>query len=141
MATALKHESEVGTPGIEALYERYVGTFGTKDVARIVELHAEDGVFQLHTGREPVRGRAAIAATFQGFFDQWPQFGFELHRTLFTPDAWILDWSVTAVLPGATGPRPISFHALDVVNVDDHGLVSRKETFIDLAQVKAALEG
>lgn len=141
MATAPDLKEIDGRLDVRELYERYVSTFATKDVERIVDLHAEDGSFWLHTGREPVVGRAAIAATFQGFFDQWPEFGFELHRTMFTESAWILDWSVTSVLPGASGPRPISFHALDVVDVNLRGLVSRKDTFIDLAQVKAALEG
>jgi steroid delta-isomerase-like uncharacterized protein len=128
--------------GVRGAYERYVRTFGTKRVDEIVKLHADDGIFWLHTGREAVRGRPAIEAAFQGFFDAWPEFGFEIYRTMFTESAWILDWAVTAVLKGADGaPRKIKFHALDIVDVDDDGQVARKETFIDLAQVKAALEG
>ena len=127
---------------ITHLYERYLRTFETKCPDDIVRLHAPDGVFWLHTGREKVRGREAIASTFQSFFDQWPEFGFKIFRTKFTEDGWILDWAVTAVLQAKDGsPRPIWFHALDVVDVDEDGLVSRKDTFIDLAQVKAALEG
>ena len=142
MATAARVDGDGQGVDIRALHDRYVGTFATKRREDIVRLHAEDGTFWLHSGRQPVRGREAIGATFQGFFDQWPEFGFEVHRTFFTEATWILDWSVTAVLRNDDGsPRPIRFHALDVVDVDDEGLVSRKDTFIDLAEVKAALEG
>lgn len=129
-------------PDIRAACDRYAATFGSRDTARIKELHAENGTFWLHTGREQVRGRDAIAATFDGFFTAWPEFGFEVHRTLFTATGWILDWSVTAVLPGNNGaPRPVRFDALDVVDIDDSGLVVRKDTYIDMVQVQAALSG
>lgn len=141
MATA-SVQQQGQRPDLGALYDRYVSTFGTKKVQDIVKLHAADGTFWLHSGRQPVQGREAIAAMFQGFFDQWPEFGFKVYRTLFTDSAWVLDWAVTAVLKNADGSaRPVSFHALDVVDIDEEGLVSRKETFIDLAEVKAALEG
>lgn len=41
---------------------------------------------------------------------------------------------------GCTGTERRGFHALDVVEVDDAGMVTRKDTFFDYAEVKAALE-
>lgn len=135
-------EAENASSPIREIYDRYVAAFASKDTDRIQLLHAEDGTFWLHTGRDPVQGRAAIAAMFDGFFAQWPQFGFEVHRVLFTETNWILDWSVTAVLPANEGgQRPIKFHALDIIDVNEAGLVARKDTFIDMAEVQAALAG
>ncbi len=136
------HTSRPGldTQQIQEVYQQYVETFSNKQPEQIVNLHAEQGTFWLRAGREPVRGREAISAAFAEFFRTWPQLGFKIHRTLFTPSGWVLDWSVTASLPGKQGGKhPIQFDALDVVDVDERGLVIRKDTFIDSIQLKAAL--
>lgn len=129
------------TTGIEVLYDHYVETFATKDPQRIVQNHAEDGTFWLHTGGAPVQGRDAIAKAFAGFFANWPEFGFTVKRTIFAENHWILDWAITAVLTGKDGTRhPVSIDALDIIDVDADGLVSRKDTWIDGGQLKNALE-
>lgn len=124
---------------VREIYEAYVETFVTQDPARIVERHAPDGSFWLHAGGAPAVGREAIAQTFAGFFAQWPQFGFEIRRVIFAERHWILDWVVTAVLPTADGVRPIRFDALDVIDLDHQGLVARKDTWVDAAQLRAQL--
>lgn len=129
------------TTGIEAVYDHYVETFATKDPQRIVQNHAENGTFWLRTGGAPVQGRDAIAKTFAGFFANWPEFGFTVERTILAENHWILDWAITAVLTGKDGTRhPVSIDALDIIDVDADGLVSRKDTWIDGGQLKAALE-
>ena len=50
---------------------------------------------------------------------------------LYGEDHWILDW---ALISG-----DIRFDCLDVVNVSPDGLVARKDTFIDAAQLQAAM--
>jgi uncharacterized protein (TIGR02246 family) len=127
--------------GIEAIYDNYVETFGTKQPDAIIKNHAENGTFWLHTGGAPVQGREAIARTFAGFFANWPEFGFKVARVIFAQDHWVLDWAITAVLTGKDGTRhPVSIDALDIIDVDADGLVSRKDTWIDGGQLKAALE-
>ncbi|SEE29811.1 conserved hypothetical protein [Rhizobiales bacterium GAS191] len=135
---------EAATPladlDIRAIYDRYVGTFGSRQPEDIVQLHAPSGTFWLHAGGKPVQGRGAIATTFAGFFRQWPQFGFEIYRVIFADRHWVLDWAATAVLKGPDGAdRPVRFDCLDVVEVDEDGLVLRKDTFVDSAQVREAL--
>ena len=125
---------------IRILFERYAGTFATHDVDAIVELHALDTQFWLHLDAAPVHGRAAVAETFSGFFEQWPNFGFEVYRVFTGPDHWVLDWALTAALTRADGTSvPIRFDCVDIVTVDDDGLVARKDTFVDYAQVQIAL--
>lgn len=127
------------TQDLEQISERYFAQWEARDPDGIVALHTEDTTFQSHLGADPVRGRDAVRETFAGFFEQFPEFGFETHRVLFGEGFWILDWDLTFVPEGETERR--GFHCLDVVNVDADGLVSRKETFIDMVQLQAALPG
>jgi len=117
--------------------ERYFAEWEARDPDAIVALHSEDTVFQTHLGTESVTGREAVRETFAGFFEQFPQFGFDTHRVLYGDGFWVLDWKLTFVPEGETERR--GFDCLDVVNVDTDGLVARKETFIDMVQLQAAL--
>ena len=124
---------------IERIYDTYVATFATKDPAAIVQNHAPDGVFWLRNGGDPVTGRDAIAHTFGGFFANWPEFGFEVERVILTESNWILDWAITAVLTDRQGAKhPVRIAALDVLDIDEAGLVARKDTWLDGAQLRAA---
>lgn len=125
---------------VRALYDRYAATFATHDVEAIAGLHSTDTQFWLHLDNEPARGRAAVAQAFAGFFQQWPNLGFEVYRVLTGSHHWILDWALTAELPGNDGtPVPVRFDCIDVVVVDEAGLVSRKDTFVDYIQVQNAI--
>jgi uncharacterized protein (TIGR02246 family) len=125
---------------VRALFDRYAATFATRDVEAIVALHAEETEFRLRLDGEPARGRAAVADTFAGFFATWPRLGFDVHRVLVGDDHWVLDWAATAEPAGPDGtPVPVRFDCLDVVTIDADGLVTRKDTFVDSAQVDAAL--
>jgi hypothetical protein len=125
---------------VRLLFDRYAATFATRDVDAIVALHAPDSQFWLHLDREPARGRAAIAATFAGFFAEWPELGFVVHRVLTGPDHWVLDWALTAELARPDGRAvPVRFDCLDIVTVDPDGLVARKDTFVDHVQATEAV--
>jgi uncharacterized protein (TIGR02246 family) len=123
----------------QAVYDRYAATFATKDPEAIAENHAQNGTFWLHNGGDAVQGRDAIAATFGHFFASWPEFGFQVRRLILAPQHWVLDWVITAVLPSSTGGRSIRIDALDVIDVDSAGLVTRKDTWIDGAQLRVVL--
>lgn len=115
--------------------ERYFAAWARRDPDAIARLHTEDSRFWAHTGGAPVVGREAVQATFAGIFELFPEFGFETYRVLYGPDFWVLDWALTARVDG----RPVRFDALDVVTVSPEGLVVRKDTFVDQAQLDAAL--
>ena len=120
---------------IQALFERYAQTFGSHDADAVSLLHTDDSVFWQRTGGPAVQGREAIREAFAALFAQWPDLGFDVRRVMTGDRYWILDWDLTATVNG----KEVRFACLDVVDVDDAGQVTRKETFIDLAQAQASL--
>jgi len=133
-------ETSATTDEIRQLFDRYAETYATRDVDAIVALHAPESQFWLHLDGEPAVGRAAIAETFAGFFTQWPNFGFDVYRVFTGKDHWVLDWALTAELPGPDGTAvPVRFDCVDVVTVNSDGLVVRKDTFVDYVQAQQAL--
>jgi hypothetical protein len=122
---------------LAAIAERYAAAWLSHDPDTIVALHTPNSTFQAHGRGGEVRGRAALRDEFAQVFERYPGFGVETHRLLLGERHWTLDWTLTFEPPGKTRRR---FRALDVVEVDDNGLVTRKDTFFDFAQVKAALE-
>jgi uncharacterized protein (TIGR02246 family) len=122
---------------IAAIAERYAAAWIAHDPAAILALHAPQSTFQAHGRIGVIRGVDALRTEFTQIFERYPSFGVETHRLLLGERHWTLDWTLTFEPPGKTRR---GFRALDVVEVDDNGLVTRKDTFFDYAQVKAALE-
>ena len=92
--------------------------------------------FRRMAGRDEVEGNAALRKEFAQIFERYPDFGVVTHRLLVGDNHWTLDWTS----PSTARQDRRSFRALDVVEVDANGLVTRKDTFFDFAQVKAANE-
>jgi ketosteroid isomerase-like protein len=116
---------------LTAVSERYFAAWARRDPDAILALHTEDTRFWTHVGSDPVVGRDAVHATFSQLFETFPDFSFETYRVLYGDDHWVLDW---ALISG-----DIRFDCLDVVVVSPDGLVARKDTFVDSAQLQAAL--
>ena len=116
---------------LKAISERYFAAWAARDLDAIAALHTPDTRFWMHMGGDAVVGRDAVRATFAEIFAQFPDFTWETYRVLFGEDHWILDW---ALISG-----DIRFDCLDVVNVSTDGLVTRKDTFVDAAQLQSAL--
>ncbi len=116
---------------LRALSERYFAAWAKRDPDAIVALHTDDTQFWTHLGGEPVVGRDAVRRTFSELFVTFPDFAFETYRVLYGDDHWVLDW---ALISG-----DIRFDCLDAVVVSPDGLVARKDTFVDAAQLQAAL--
>jgi len=122
------------------LFDEYAATFATRDADAVTALHAPDTRFWLRAGGQPVLGRAAVRDAFAALFEQWPGLGFEVHRLITGDRHWVLDWALTAVLTDPDGDvRPIRFDCLDVVTLDENGLVLRKDTFVDHVQARTAI--
>nr|WP_090278847.1 nuclear transport factor 2 family protein [Mycolicibacterium komanii]CRL74509.1 ketosteroid isomerase-like protein [Mycolicibacterium komanii] len=118
---------------LQTLSERYFAAWAARDPDAIAAMHTEDTRFWTHTGAGPVVGRAAARDAFAVVFEQFPDFTFEVYRVLYGDDHWVLDW---ALISG-----DIRFDCLDVVTVTPDGLVARKDSFIDAAQLTAAITG
>lgn len=114
----------------------YFAGWEARDPDRIVALHTPDTRFEIHADSGAVTGRDAVREAFAGLFDTWPNFSFEAHRVLLGERHWVLDWTLIS----SGGPAgDVAFDCLDVVTVSDGGLVERKDTYVDPAQLSAAL--
>lgn len=122
---------------LEQVSERYFGAWKATDPDAIVALHTEDTQFWSHLGTEPVKGREAVRATFAELFELFPEFSFETYRVLYGPDFWVLDWALIFKPEGSD--ETSRFDCVDVVNVTPKDLVARKDTFIDMVQLQAAM--
>jgi len=120
---------------VRALCDRYAAAFATHDAEAVSSLHSADSTFWQRTGGDAVHGRDAVRDAFAALFAQWPDLGFDVRRVLTGERYWILDWDLTATVNG----HQVRFACLDVVDVDDEGLVTRKETFVDQSQAQASL--
>ena len=129
--------SELNTLDISAIADQYAAAWIAHDPEAIVALHAPGSTFQAHGRGAEVKGKAALLKEFAQVFERYPDFGVETHRLLLGDKHWTLEWDLTFKPPGKARR---GFRALDVVEVDDAGLVTRKDTFFDYAQVKAAFE-
>jgi hypothetical protein len=116
---------------LQAISDRYFAAWAARDPDAIIALHTEDTRFWAHTGAGPVDGATAVRATFAELFQQFPDFSFDVYRVLFGTDHWVLDW---ALISG-----DIRFDCVDVVDVAPNGRIARKDTFIDMVQLQAAL--
>jgi hypothetical protein len=124
-------------PDLAEVAQRYQVAWTSGDVDRILAMHAQASTFQVHgTGRPAVRGHAALRDAFADVFVRYPRFGADVRRLLIGPRHWVLDWTLTFQPDGGDAR---GFHCLDLVEVDDAGLVTRKDTFIDHAEMVRAL--
>ncbi|MFI9503762.1 nuclear transport factor 2 family protein [Nocardia sp. NPDC052566] len=126
------------TLDLSEITRRYFAAWEAHDVDAIVALHTPDSRFQAHGRGTAVRGREALRREFAQVFERYPGFGFEERRVLFGSGHWVLDWTLTFRRPGEDRR---GVHCLDVVEVASDGLVARKDTFFDFAELKAAFGG
>ena len=129
--------SELNKLDLAAIADRYAAAWLSHDPEAILALHAPDSTFQAHGRSEEVRGKPALLKEFTEVFERYPDFGVVTHRLLLGDRHWTLEWDLTFQPPGK---ERRGFRALDVVEVDGNGLVTRKDTFFNFAQVKAAFE-
>jgi uncharacterized protein (TIGR02246 family) len=138
--SAAHTESTSGSFDLRAVYDTYNAAWMAHDPDRIVALHSADSSFWMRHGVLPVRGREALRAHIAGIFQLYPEFGLEINRALFGDRHWTMDYVMTAkVLLKDGSTMPIRVDMVDVVNVDEHGLVTRKDAYMDGAQVQEQL--
>jgi hypothetical protein len=123
---------------LAALLERCHVGWETKNPDLIASLHAEDTIFWLHDGSDPVTGRDALrrhcAALFASF-----DFSHEMGRQLYGEDHWLLEWTMVLSLAEPDGsPFTARVEMLDLVTVNSRGEVARKDVYMNGKQAAAA---
>ncbi|HYI36798.1 MAG TPA: nuclear transport factor 2 family protein [Thermoleophilaceae bacterium] len=115
---------------VRRLADDYFAAWGASDPDRIAALHAGDTQFQVHTpGSEPVIGRDHVRQAFANVLALFPGYRCETHRLLVGEDHWILDWTLRSDIG--------ELDCLDVVALDDDGLVRRQDTYVEPADLEA----
>ncbi|MGY1943622.1 nuclear transport factor 2 family protein [Nocardia asiatica] len=123
------------TTATRELFERYHACWVDRDPDRIIELHAADSVFHLHSGQGPARGRAAIREAAAATFAQFPDLAFDLVSLRVGEDFWVVQFQLSAT--SATGER-VSVDLADYVLVEN-GAVKEKHSYVDGIAMQAAL--
>ena len=122
-----------------ALFARYHQSWTAKDPDLIASLHSDDTFFAIHDGSAPVKGREPLRQLCAAMFEKY-QFALEEKRTLFGPGHWIMEWDMVIDVPDAGGkPSAARVGMLDVVTFNDEGKVTRKDVFVNGAEMKAAM--
>lgn len=124
------------TTDIAAIAERYREAWVAHDVDAIVALHSSDSRFHSHGRDQAVQGREALRSEFAGILTRFAAFGVEVHRLLVGDRHWALDWTLS-FRPAGSERR--GFRCVDLVELDDDGLVSQKDTYYDVAEAAAAM--
>jgi ketosteroid isomerase-like protein len=104
--------------------------FNSRDVERIVELFAEDGVFCLSRGPEPVgrtlAGKAAIRKALAERFAQIPDMRWENEEYILASDRAISIWTVRS--KSADG-EDLNYQGCDIYTFNKEGKIGHKNTF------------
>jgi len=127
---------------VEAFAREYDSAWRRKDLDAIVARHSADGTFHSHTaGAPPVRGRDAIRAAFAGSLGNWAELDFSVTRVRCAPGFYVWEATLSGILAhplelGAltipvTGER-VAFAGVDVITLDDDGLIGTKDSYFDL---------
>jgi hypothetical protein len=144
VTSAIGEERNLSTAtvaSVEELIPVYSDAWASRDADRIASYHAEDGIFQLHSGGAgPVEGRGAIRDAFAAFLAQFPDLAFAEQELCVAEWGWSVRWTMsgTLALPFPVGDRTaepgasISIDAVDVITASG-GLIDAKHTYMDWA--------
>lgn len=129
-----------GPEAMQQDFDRYAAAWASRDPDRLSALHSRDTVYWPRLDRPPIVGRDAVRTTFAKHFLRWTESGLETQRVRIGPGHWALDWSLTSIpVDSDTSRRLVRFDCLDVVVVDEAGLVERKQTFVDFPDLQQSL--
>lgn len=123
---------------LAAIFERYHVGWETRDPDLIASMHAEDTIFWLHDGSEPVKGRDALRRHCVGLFATY-DFTCAMGRRLFGDDHWVFEWTMNLSLVESNGsPFTAQVEMLDVVTINASGEVVRKDVYMNGKQADSA---
>lgn len=123
---------------LAAIFERYHVGWETRNPDLIASLHAEDTIFWLHDGSDPVKGREALRQHCAGLFAAF-KFSHATDRLLYGEDHWTLEWTMILSLAEPDGsPFTARVEMLDVVTVNPRDEVLRKDVYMNGKQAEAA---
>ncbi|MBJ8339141.1 nuclear transport factor 2 family protein [Antrihabitans sp. YC3-6] len=134
-----EREADLERSSLEYVFNRYHDAWEAKDPDAIAALHSEDSSYALRAGEDRVHGRTALREHFRKVFEQYPNFRADVARLILGAGHWVLEWTMVIDLFDTDGkPFTARIDLVDVVDVDQDGLVSRKDVYVDGPQRAAA---
>lgn len=122
------------TVSTEEVAMAYHGGWAALDPVAISAMHSEDSVFHMHGAAEPATGREAIQALIEWLVTLVPDLHFEIKRFYAGADHIALEYDMS----GTYGQTHFQCDGADVIAVSD-GLVTRKDTYLDLTALTAQI--
>lgn len=114
--------------------------FNSRDVDRIVDCFAEDGVFCLARGPESVgrtlKGKAAIRRALADRFTQIPDMRWENEEYILAGDSAVSIWTVRG---NSTDGEELDYQGCDIYRFDPGGKIVHKNTFWKIVEHKDRL--
>ena len=126
-------------PELQQFIDRYNGAWNDHDIDAIVQMHADDSVFENHTTGDLNVGREAIGNSIRGIFTVFPDLNFETRRQYLRDDLVVQEWTARGthlgkmnragleVEPTGLG---VEYRGMDVIPIEN-GLVARKDVYSD----------
>ena len=134
-------EQNPETDRLQRFAEDYTAAWCSQAPARVASFFAEDGSLTINGG-EPARGRAAIAASAEGFMTAFPDLTVLLDELSFDGDSVIYHWTLkgTNTGPGGTG-RPVWISGREVWTFGEDGLITESTGSFDSDEYNRQLAG
>jgi len=124
---------------LQEFIDRYNAAWNDHDVDAILEMHADDSVFENHTTGDVNVGKAAIGNAIRGIFTVFPDLEFETRRQYIRDGLVVQEWTARGTHLGKmsraglqvqpTG-RTVEYRGMDVIPLHD-GKVARKDVYSD----------
>jgi steroid delta-isomerase-like uncharacterized protein len=149
-AMTIAVDSTDSITAIRMLAQRYGEAWNRQDLDAIMDLHAEDCVFQAHAAGSPsVHGKEAVREAFASYLALLPDIDFAERSLRVADDHWVLESTMTGTVGGSieiegeslgTKGARVEVDCVDVIEVRD-GLISSKQTYLDGAEMQRQLGG
>ena len=113
---------------VDRWFPAWVG--GAPSVERLLAFYAPDATYVDPNRPKGITGHAALRAFFTEMLGNNPNWKFRVVAIYPTRNGFILNWSADIPLPHKT---LVDFRGVDVIDLDDRGLITRHEDYFDLS--------
>jgi steroid delta-isomerase-like uncharacterized protein len=124
---------------LQGFIDRYNEAWNDHDLDAILEMHADDSVFENHTTGDLSVGKQAIENAIRGIFTVFPDLTFETRRQYIRDGLVVQEWTARGTHLGKmsraglevepTG-KTVEYRGMDVIPLAD-GKVARKDVYSD----------
>ncbi|MFE1883643.1 nuclear transport factor 2 family protein [Streptomyces diastatochromogenes] len=124
-----------------ARVQEWADSFSLDGLDRFPGLYTEDAVAEDRSFKRTHRGRAQIRAWVAEYLDAVPEGSTELRRVQVAPDHAVAQWVWSGTLsgrlallpPSAVSGARFTVEGVSIFNFADDGLISREETYWNVA--------